>query len=182
MLTPWHLPPPLTSTVKLSLFTHVHSSPLSFTARLHRCRANHSCYTNDGWTFSGQTSYLQTDWTLGLTDYCFFPKPMQLDAFLPEMLFWRVMQTLSQHEKVFFMWFSQCSPGQYEIYRDAVQPRVILRPLLVEEPAKGQWVSLGRAWPSLHPIHWAGFSDIFPKSLSSAYLHNEENFMKLYFM
>ena len=29
MLTQWHLPPPLTSTVKLSLFTHVHSSPLS---------------------------------------------------------------------------------------------------------------------------------------------------------
>ena len=29
MLTQWCLPPPLTSTVKLSLFTHAHSSPLS---------------------------------------------------------------------------------------------------------------------------------------------------------
>ena len=28
MLTQWHPPPPLTSTVKSSLFTHVHSSPL----------------------------------------------------------------------------------------------------------------------------------------------------------
>ena len=27
MLTQWRLPPPLTSTVKSSLFTHVHSSP-----------------------------------------------------------------------------------------------------------------------------------------------------------
>ena len=35
MLTQWHLLPPLTSTVKLLLFTHLHSSPLSLTARLH---------------------------------------------------------------------------------------------------------------------------------------------------
>ena len=40
MLTQWHLPPPLTSTVKLSLFTHVHSSPLSLAARLHQCHTN----------------------------------------------------------------------------------------------------------------------------------------------
>ena len=33
MLTQGHLPPPLTSTVKSSLFTHVHSSPLSLAAR-----------------------------------------------------------------------------------------------------------------------------------------------------
>ena len=38
-LTQWCLPPPLTSTVKLSLFTHVHSSPLSL-ARLHQCRTS----------------------------------------------------------------------------------------------------------------------------------------------
>ena len=42
MLTQWHLPPPLTSTGKSSLFTHVHSSPLSIAVRLHRCHANHS--------------------------------------------------------------------------------------------------------------------------------------------
>ena len=55
MFTQWHLPPPLTSTVKLSLFTHVHSSPLSLAARLHQCCTNHSRYINSGWTFSGQT-------------------------------------------------------------------------------------------------------------------------------
>ena len=44
--------PSLTSTVKLSFFTHAHSSPLSLAARWHRCRANRSCYINNGWTFS----------------------------------------------------------------------------------------------------------------------------------
>ena len=37
MLTQQCLPPPLTSTVKLSLFTHAHSSPFSLAARLHQC-------------------------------------------------------------------------------------------------------------------------------------------------
>ena len=32
MLTQWHLPPPLTNTVKSSLFTHEHSNPLSLEA------------------------------------------------------------------------------------------------------------------------------------------------------
>ena len=58
MLTQWHLPPPLSSAVKSSLFTHEHSSPLSLAANLHWCNANCSRYTNNGWTFSGQTSYL----------------------------------------------------------------------------------------------------------------------------
>ena len=35
MLPQWHLLPPLTSTVKSSLFMHVHPSPLSVAARLH---------------------------------------------------------------------------------------------------------------------------------------------------
>ena len=35
MLTQWHVLPPLTSTVKLSLFMHAHSSPLSLAARLY---------------------------------------------------------------------------------------------------------------------------------------------------
>ena len=51
MLTHWHLPPPLTSTVKSSLFTHVHSSPLSSAVRLHQCHANCSRYINSGCTF-----------------------------------------------------------------------------------------------------------------------------------
>ena len=54
MLTQQQLPPPLTSTEKLSLFTHAHSSPLSLVARLHQCCTNCSCYINNGWTFSRQ--------------------------------------------------------------------------------------------------------------------------------
>ena len=56
MLTQQCLPPPLTSTVRSSLFTHVHSNPLSLAARLHRCHTNRSHYSNNGWTFSRQTS------------------------------------------------------------------------------------------------------------------------------
>ena len=58
MLTEWCLLPSLTSRVKLSLFTRVFSSPLFLAARLHRCHTNCSRYINNGWTFSGQTSYI----------------------------------------------------------------------------------------------------------------------------
>ena len=58
MGTQWCLPPPLTSTVKSSLFTHAHSSSLSLAARLHQCYTHHFYYINNGWTFSGQTSYI----------------------------------------------------------------------------------------------------------------------------
>ena len=57
MLTQQCLPPPLTSTVKSSLFTHVHPCPLSLAARLYGCCINHSHYINNGWTFSEQTLY-----------------------------------------------------------------------------------------------------------------------------
>ena len=57
MYTQWHLPPPLTSTVKSSLFMHVHSRPLFLAAMLHWCCVNRSFYINSGWTFFGQTSY-----------------------------------------------------------------------------------------------------------------------------
>ena len=57
------LPPPLTSTVKLSLFKHAHSSPLSLAARLHRCHANHSCILTMAVLFSGHTCrYIYPDW------------------------------------------------------------------------------------------------------------------------
>ena len=56
MLTQWHLSLLPTSTVKLPLFTHAHSSPLTLAARLHRCHTNRSHYINNGCTFSGQTS------------------------------------------------------------------------------------------------------------------------------
>ena len=42
MLTQQHILPLLTSTVKSSLFTHVHSTPFSSAARWHQCHANHS--------------------------------------------------------------------------------------------------------------------------------------------
>ena len=58
MLTHQRLLPPLTSTVTSSLFMYAHSSPLSLAARLHRCHANCSPYINNGWTYSGQTSYV----------------------------------------------------------------------------------------------------------------------------
>ena len=58
MLTQWCLPPSLTSTVKWSLFRHVHSGPPSLAARLLRCCANRSCYINNGCTFSRQTLYV----------------------------------------------------------------------------------------------------------------------------
>ena len=57
LLTQQHLIPSLTSTV-MSLFTHMHSSPLSLAARLRCCHTNHSYYINNGWTFSGQTLYI----------------------------------------------------------------------------------------------------------------------------
>ena len=57
MLTRRFLPSPPTSTAKSSLFMHAHSSPCSLAARLHQCHPNHSYYTDNGWTFSGQISY-----------------------------------------------------------------------------------------------------------------------------
>ena len=60
MLIQWRLPPPLTSTVKSSLFTHTHSSPLSLAARLHPCHVNHFCYINNDWASSGQTICIHT--------------------------------------------------------------------------------------------------------------------------
>ena len=56
MLTQWRLLPPLTSTVKSSLFMHVHSSLLSLSASLHWCCTNCPRCINNGWTFSGMTS------------------------------------------------------------------------------------------------------------------------------
>ena len=55
ILIQMHLLPPLTSTVKSSLFTHAHSSPLSLAARLHQCHTNCFHYINSGWAFSRQT-------------------------------------------------------------------------------------------------------------------------------
>ena len=60
MLTQWCLLPPLTSTVKSSLFTRVYYSSLSWAARLHQCHANTSLYINNGWTSSRQTSCTHT--------------------------------------------------------------------------------------------------------------------------
>ena len=58
MLNKNHLPPPLTSSVRSSLFTHAYSSPVSLAARLHQCCLHLSHCINNGWTFPGQTSYI----------------------------------------------------------------------------------------------------------------------------
>ena len=55
IFTQQHLPPPLTSTVKSSLFTHVHLSSLSFASRIHQCHTNCYHFINNGWNFSIQT-------------------------------------------------------------------------------------------------------------------------------
>ena len=56
MLTQQRLQPPMTSEVKSSLFTYMHSSPFFLSVKLHWCHTNCSHYINNGWTFSGQTS------------------------------------------------------------------------------------------------------------------------------
>ena len=53
-LTQWCLLPTLTSTVKSSVFTHVHSRPLSLAAQLYPCRSNRTHYTDSAWTFSNR--------------------------------------------------------------------------------------------------------------------------------
>ena len=51
---------PVTSTVKSSLFTHAHSSPLSLAARLRWSHTNCSHYINNGWTFLDRSWGLYT--------------------------------------------------------------------------------------------------------------------------
>ena len=68
MLSQWCRLSPLSSTVKLSLFTHAHSlAPLSLVTRLHQCHINSSRYVNNGWTFSRQTLY--TNGSFDVIDY-----------------------------------------------------------------------------------------------------------------
>ena len=62
MLIQWCLPPILTSTVKLSLFMHAHSSPLSLADGLHRCDTNFSYYIKNGWMFFQTDFILQEAW------------------------------------------------------------------------------------------------------------------------
>ena len=83
MLAQQRLPPPLTHTVKSSLFMHVHSSPLSLAARLHRCHANCSHHVNNGWTFSGQTSYMYI---------CFITELFELQA--ETYLLWKYLKVV----------------------------------------------------------------------------------------
>ena len=60
MFTQKCLPSPLTSTVKSSLFTDVHYSPLSLAARSHQCCTSCCHFINNGSTFSMQTLYVGT--------------------------------------------------------------------------------------------------------------------------
>ena len=68
MPTQRRLLPPWTSIVKSSLFTHAHSSLLSWAARLHRSCANHSCYTMAG-LFPGRPHMCCKGW-LSCTHQC----------------------------------------------------------------------------------------------------------------
>ena len=70
MLTGHNLPPPLTSTVKSSLFMHAYSSPLSLAARLHGCCTRCSGYVSNGWTFSRETSYMRLLNVCKSHDFC----------------------------------------------------------------------------------------------------------------
>ena len=81
MLTQQDLLPPLTGTVKTSLFTDVQSSSLPLPARLHQCPANHSCYINNGWTFFRQTSYIVD--ISPLWDMLFANILFQISCFIP---------------------------------------------------------------------------------------------------
>ena len=51
MLTQWHLPLPLTSTVKSSLSMHAHSSPLLLAAKLYQYHSNCSFMLTMAWLF-----------------------------------------------------------------------------------------------------------------------------------
>ena len=86
MLTQWHLPPPLTSTVKSSLFMHMHSNPLPLAARLHQCRTNCSCYINNGWRFSRQTIYIKFVSLYPFFFLHFYCVPVYLTLYLPVFL------------------------------------------------------------------------------------------------
>ena len=68
--------------VKLSLFMHAHSSPLSLAARLHGCGTKCSRYINNGQTFSGQTlySFKKTDFRSPTSIWILFHKWL---VFLP---------------------------------------------------------------------------------------------------
>ena len=63
MVTQWCLHPPLTSAVKLSLFMHMHSGPLSVAATVQEC----SHCINNVWTFSGQNSHIPYEFS-----YCWY--------------------------------------------------------------------------------------------------------------
>ena len=72
-------------TVKSSLFTHEHSTPLSVAARLHRCGTDCSRYINNGWAFSRQTSWYYLVFTSLFFLSFFFRKSLFLIDFLGEL-------------------------------------------------------------------------------------------------
>ena len=60
MFTQWHILPPWLVQWSCHCLHTVHSSPLSLTAMLHWRHGSHCCFINNGFTFSGQTSYLSS--------------------------------------------------------------------------------------------------------------------------
>ena len=129
MLTPRSLLPPLTSTVKSSLFTHVHYSSLFLAARLHYCYANCSHYINNGCTFSGQTLYKQTNncpnTSLYINSWISYKSmkwhvyQAQLNLlYFPFFLYIAVYLTLFNNNKISFLYFNTaCSDYQFNFLK-----------------------------------------------------------------
>ena len=129
---------PLWSTVKSSLFTHVHSSPLSLAARLHRCHTNHSHYTDNGWTFSGQTSYNcqnSSNWTCEV--YCHDPWGVGV----PEWGQWEIRKEQHKQFKEKQGPGGTCPPMEIQ-WALNMSPRLFYRGWL--DKAQGHFANLGR--------------------------------------
>ena len=85
--------------VKLSLFTHVRSGPLSLAARLHLCCPNHSHCINNGWAFSRQTLYDRHS-----TNIYWFNEFQTIPLRPPHVSLWIWYDTHWYHYRLQFPW------------------------------------------------------------------------------
>ena len=94
--------PPLTSTVKSSLFVHVHSSPLSLAAGSQGCCANRSYCINNGCTFSGKTD----THTPGYENHvpCFYLLHAVIARSVPSGCVNQAFKSLLNFRKLKFVW------------------------------------------------------------------------------
>lgn len=130
--------------------------------------------------------YLQKERTPGLTDCCFVTKLMQLDAFCQGCHSGEQCRLCLNVRKIFFyMIFTMLTGVSMKCIKIcggmAWGCSALSTSEVDKEPQKDCQGSFGWAGPFLHSTHRAGFSEISPKSLSSAYFH-EEALVKLYFL